>query len=284
MLDPVEEPRSREWRQTSMRGGLAWLDQECRDRFGKDFLSAAETERTQVLDDIAYRTKEGAPKVQRPELRAGQSFFEWFRDLTSSGFWSSKIGHRGPRLRRQPPVRVGGPARRGAEEARPRRRQRVSAGIARRELLRRLSLAGFGAATSPAWARAFASLASAEHVHADAPVSTASDWKPSVPLRRPGPAGHRHRRGDHPRDRHARRDRGVREPLRGRDPAGRRQARARRLPARPQVDRPTAAGALFGSRLPRSATPQEQNALLTIISSRDNDSRRTRSAATSSTT
>ena len=92
MLDPVEEARTREWRQTTMRGGLAWLDQECRDRFGKDFLSAAENERTQVLDDIAYRTKEGAPRVDRPELRAGQSFFEWFRDLTSSGFWSSKMG------------------------------------------------------------------------------------------------------------------------------------------------------------------------------------------------
>jgi glucoside 3-dehydrogenase (cytochrome c) hitch-hiker subunit len=52
--------------------------------------------------------------------------------------------------------------------------------IARRELLRRLSLAGFGAATSPAWARALASLASAaEHPHADAPVPAASDWKPS---------------------------------------------------------------------------------------------------------
>lgn len=92
MLDPVEEPRTREWRQTSMRGGLAWLDQECRDRFGKDFLSAAEGERAQVLDDIAYRTKDGAPKVDRPELRAGQAFFEWFRDLTASGFWSSRMG------------------------------------------------------------------------------------------------------------------------------------------------------------------------------------------------
>ncbi len=92
MLDPVEEPRTREWRQTTMRGGLAWLDQECRDRFGKDFLSAAEGERTQVLDDIAYRAKDGAPRVPRPGLRAGQAFFEWFRDLTSSGFWSSKMG------------------------------------------------------------------------------------------------------------------------------------------------------------------------------------------------
>jgi gluconate 2-dehydrogenase gamma chain len=45
-----------------------------------------------VLDDIAYRTREGAPRVQRPDLHAGQAFFEWFRDLTSSGFWSSKMG------------------------------------------------------------------------------------------------------------------------------------------------------------------------------------------------
>jgi hypothetical protein len=46
----------------------------------------------------------------------------------------------------------------------------------RRELLRRLSLAGISAATSPAWTRAFASLASADQT----PVSTASDWKPDV--------------------------------------------------------------------------------------------------------
>jgi gluconate 2-dehydrogenase gamma chain len=52
--------------------------------------------------------------------------------------------------------------------------------IARRELLRRLSLAGFGAATSPAWARAFASLASAEHhAHDATPGSPAADWRPS---------------------------------------------------------------------------------------------------------
>jgi Gluconate 2-dehydrogenase subunit 3 len=51
-----------------------------------------------------------------------------------------------------------------------------SVGIGRRELLRRLSLAGISAAASPAWARAFASLASAD----ETPVSTASGWKPAV--------------------------------------------------------------------------------------------------------
>lgn len=51
-----------------------------------------------------------------------------------------------------------------------------TAAIGRRELLRRLSLAGISAATSPAWARAFTSLAAAH----ETPVSTASGWKPAV--------------------------------------------------------------------------------------------------------
>jgi hypothetical protein len=46
----------------------------------------------------------------------------------------------------------------------------------RRELLRRLSLLGISAATSPAWARAFASLASAN----ETPVPTGADWTPAV--------------------------------------------------------------------------------------------------------
>jgi hypothetical protein len=74
-------------RQTAMRGGLAWLDAECRERFGKPtFLAASDTERRAVLDDIAW------PARARPELSHGVAFFNSFRDLTASGFWSSKMG------------------------------------------------------------------------------------------------------------------------------------------------------------------------------------------------
>jgi TonB family protein len=59
MADPAEEARAREWRQTSMRGGLAWIDVECRERFGHDFVSCTEAERTALLDEIAYE-KDGA--------------------------------------------------------------------------------------------------------------------------------------------------------------------------------------------------------------------------------
>ena len=87
LSDPLAEPRQLERNQTRMRGGLAWLDVECRRRFaGKTFLEAPEAERQALLDDIAY------PKKAAPEMSYGVAFFNAFRDLTASGFWSSKMG------------------------------------------------------------------------------------------------------------------------------------------------------------------------------------------------
>lgn len=73
-------------RQTAMRGGLVWLDTECRKRFDKAFLDCAEAERLQVLDDIAW------PQKARPEMSHGVRFFSTVRDLVAAGFFSSKIG------------------------------------------------------------------------------------------------------------------------------------------------------------------------------------------------
>jgi len=71
---------------TQMRGGLAWLDNECQHRFAKSFVGASDTQRRQVLDDIAW------PKKARPELHHGVIFFSRFRDLTASGFFSTQMG------------------------------------------------------------------------------------------------------------------------------------------------------------------------------------------------
>jgi len=73
-------------RQVAMRGGLAWLDVECQRRFDKLFLACAAAERTAVLDDIAW------PAKARPELAHGVAFFNSFRDLTASGFWTTRMG------------------------------------------------------------------------------------------------------------------------------------------------------------------------------------------------
>jgi gluconate 2-dehydrogenase gamma chain len=71
----------------AMRGGLAWLDNECRRRFnGKTFVESTDAQRREVLDDIAW------PRKAKPEMSAGVTFFNRFRDMTAAGFFSSAMG------------------------------------------------------------------------------------------------------------------------------------------------------------------------------------------------
>jgi hypothetical protein len=72
--------------QIPIRGGLGWLDTECRERYAKDFLSSSDKGRRAVLDDIAW------PARARSEMSQGVAFFSRFRDLTASGFYSSQTG------------------------------------------------------------------------------------------------------------------------------------------------------------------------------------------------
>jgi hypothetical protein len=72
--------------QIRMRGGLAWLNTECVDRFGTAFLDCTDDQRRSILNDIAWPARAPA------ELRHGVAFFNSFRDLTATGFWSSKMG------------------------------------------------------------------------------------------------------------------------------------------------------------------------------------------------
>ncbi len=72
--------------QTAIRGGLAWLDNESRDRYDKAFVDCSVPQRKALLDDIAW------PKKARPELSQGVAFFNRFRDFTASGFFSSRMG------------------------------------------------------------------------------------------------------------------------------------------------------------------------------------------------
>ena len=73
-------------RQTAMRGGLAWLDLESQKRFDKTFAGCAGAERTAILDDIAW------PARTKAEFAQGAAFFTSFRDLTATGFWTSRLG------------------------------------------------------------------------------------------------------------------------------------------------------------------------------------------------
>lgn len=78
----IDRPDNQKW----MRPGLAWLNAQSMTRFGKSFADASAPQREQILTDIAWPAR--APAT----LADGVGFFNRFRDLTSSGFWSSRMG------------------------------------------------------------------------------------------------------------------------------------------------------------------------------------------------
>ena len=74
--------------QVPMRGGLRWLDLQCLNRYEKAFTDCSSQQQIEMVDLIAYpeRVKD------KPELKAGASFFKLMRNLTATGFYTSEIG------------------------------------------------------------------------------------------------------------------------------------------------------------------------------------------------
>jgi gluconate 2-dehydrogenase subunit 3-like protein len=81
----IDEPR----RRTAMRGGLAMIDRLCEQRFDKRFVDCSDQQRRALLDDIAFP---GRATPAQGTMSQAIAFFSSFRDLTASGFWSSKMG------------------------------------------------------------------------------------------------------------------------------------------------------------------------------------------------
>jgi len=72
--------------QTPIRGGLNWLDVQCQKQFDANFTDCTDDQKIEMLDQIAY------PEAAAAEMQQGVSFFNRFRDLVASGFWTSKMG------------------------------------------------------------------------------------------------------------------------------------------------------------------------------------------------
>ena len=71
-----------------IREGLAWLDGECQRRFRGNFVDCSSTQQQQILDRIAWPEKAAAQDTK------AVVFFNQFRDLTLSGFYTSEMGIR----------------------------------------------------------------------------------------------------------------------------------------------------------------------------------------------
>jgi gluconate 2-dehydrogenase gamma chain len=72
--------------QLPMRGGLKWLDVQCLKRYDKKFIDCSSQEQLTLVDEIAY------PEQAKPEMKQGVAFFNRMRDLTATGFFTSKMG------------------------------------------------------------------------------------------------------------------------------------------------------------------------------------------------
>jgi hypothetical protein len=69
-----------------MRGGLKWLDLHCLKVYQKAFADCSADHQLELVNQIAY------PDKAAPEMRQGVVFFNRMRNLTASGFYTSKIG------------------------------------------------------------------------------------------------------------------------------------------------------------------------------------------------
>ena len=72
--------------QTPLRGGISWLDIQMKKRHEQDFISCTDAQRIAMVEDIAY------PERKKSGMSQGIAFFSLMRNLTATGFWSSKIG------------------------------------------------------------------------------------------------------------------------------------------------------------------------------------------------
>ncbi|RPE00838.1 gluconate 2-dehydrogenase subunit 3 family protein [Aureibaculum marinum] len=74
------------YHQTPLRGGIMWLDNFCNKNYGKEFKKCSQKEQLEVCDLIAY------PKKTKKEHKQGEKFFTKMRDLTLTGYYTSKMG------------------------------------------------------------------------------------------------------------------------------------------------------------------------------------------------
>ncbi|MDC6355684.1 MULTISPECIES: gluconate 2-dehydrogenase subunit 3 family protein [Robiginitalea] len=74
--------------QTPLRGGLLDLEHKCYQAFDKSFVNATEAEQKELIDPIAYYD----PDVPELERDPAVNFFSLVRNLTLTGFYTSKIG------------------------------------------------------------------------------------------------------------------------------------------------------------------------------------------------
>jgi hypothetical protein len=72
--------------QTPMRGGLRWLNLQCLRLYNNSFVDCTAAQQLEIVNEIAY------PSKAKPGMKQGVAFFDRLRNLTATGFFTSKMG------------------------------------------------------------------------------------------------------------------------------------------------------------------------------------------------
>lgn len=72
--------------QVPTRGGLMWLDNQCKKRFNNLFIDCSSSQQIEIIDEIAY------PDKAKPEMEYGVRFFNRMRNLVATGFFTTEKG------------------------------------------------------------------------------------------------------------------------------------------------------------------------------------------------
>lgn len=72
--------------QLPIRGGIRWVDRFMTREYNNPFKDCSKKQQIILVDQIAY------PNKTKPDMKPGAAFFSLMRNLTATGFFTSKIG------------------------------------------------------------------------------------------------------------------------------------------------------------------------------------------------
>ena len=74
------------YHQLPLRGGIMWLDNRSVKLYQQEFMLISDSQQKALLDEIAY------PEKASPEVAQGVRFFNLMRNLTLTGYYTTKMG------------------------------------------------------------------------------------------------------------------------------------------------------------------------------------------------
>lgn len=72
--------------QNRFLSGLDWMNAHSQSEFGHAFMECSPDQQNSLLEEIAYKSK------FKPTTESGREFFQFFRDYTVVGYYTTKIG------------------------------------------------------------------------------------------------------------------------------------------------------------------------------------------------